>query len=82
MDFTFNRLLQTEFRLDPYRIEVLDDQNPLSQVFAGDSVRDLYLTQVGRFLSLRDWDDNLECPLYDREGRPLALVRKFQGVDA
>jgi len=79
MDFTFNRLLQTEFRLDPYRIEVLDDQNPLSQVFAGDSVRDLYLTQVRRFLSLRDWDDNLECPLYDREGRPLALVRKFPG---
>ena len=79
MDFTFNRLLQTESRLDPYRIEVLDDQNPLSLVFGGDSVRDLYLTQIRRFVSLRDWGDKLDCPLYDREGRPLALIREFPG---
>lgn len=77
LDFTFNRVAQTEFRMDPYRIKVLAEENPLSAVFSGDSARDLYLTKVRKFLFLRDWEDQLDAPLFDREGRPLALVRNF-----
>jgi len=77
MNFSFNRLLKTEFRMDPYRIEALPDESPISSVFAGDSARDLYLTKIRKFLLLREWDKNLECPLYDRENRPLVLIRNF-----
>lgn len=77
MSFSFNRLLKTEFRMDPYRIEVLSEKSPISTVFAGDSARDLYLTQIRKFTLLREWDENLECPLYDRENRPLVLTRNF-----
>jgi hypothetical protein len=77
MNFSFNRLLKTEFRMDPYRIETLPDESPISSVFAGDSARDLYLTKIRKFLLLREWDENLECPLYDRENRPLVLIRNF-----
>ncbi len=77
LNFTFHRLAQTDYRMDPYRIEVLPETSPLTRVFSGNSALDLYLTQVRKFLVLRDWEDTAECPIYDRDGRPLAIVRKF-----
>jgi len=79
MKFTYSRLAQTDLRMDPYRIEVLDKDHSLASVFLGASARDLYLAKFNKFLVLRQWQDDADCPVYDREGRPLALIRKFSG---
>lgn len=78
LDFTFGGVNRTAFRMDPYRIEVLGENNRLNQVFSGDSVRDLYLSQIRQFIKVNK-GDGLEVPLYERGGRPLVLTRSFPG---
>lgn len=76
LDFTFAGFNRTAFRMEPYRIEVLPQESRLNKVFAGDSVRDLYLSQIRQFINVEEGDD-LEIPLRDRSGRPLVLIRTF-----
>ena len=47
--------------------------------FDGKASRDLYLSAIHKFGILRDakGSENFEIPLKDREGRPLAVVKKF-----
>ncbi|MEL0004766.1 MAG: BatA domain-containing protein [Opitutales bacterium] len=79
LDFTFSRLEQTPFRMAPHRIGTLDESSKLSEVFSGDSSRDLYLTKIRKFLMLKNLESEIEVPLRNREGHPLVLVKKFPG---
>jgi len=76
LPFTFGGLNRTAFRMEPYRVEVLPKNSQLLSVFSGDSVRDLYLTQIRQFISVKE-GANLSVPLRDRSGKPLVLVRTF-----
>ena len=78
IDFTFAGINRTAFRMEPYRIDVLEKNSRLHSVFSGDSVRDLYLTEIRQFITLND-PLGLDVPLRDRTGRPLVLVRSFPG---
>jgi hypothetical protein len=63
----------------PFRIGALGENSSLAEVFAGKSARDLYLSAIHRFGILKpgSGSENIEVPLRDREGRPLALVKPF-----
>ncbi len=78
LNFTFGGMNRTAFRMEPYRFEVLPESSRLDKVFSGDSVRDLYLSQIQKFISIEE-GNGLEVPLYDRAGRPLVLIRTFPG---
>ncbi len=78
LDFTFGGINRTAFRMEPYRIEVLPENSRLSKVFSGDSVRDLYLSQIRQFIKV-DEGEGVDVPLFDRSGRPLVLTRSFPG---
>ena len=45
-------------------------------MFSGDSVRDLYLSQIRKFIKVNE-GESVEVPLYDRSGHPLVLIRNF-----
>ena len=64
---------------NPFRIGALAENSELSDVFAGKSARDLYLSAIHKFGILKAGAvvRNTEVPLRDREGRPLALVKSF-----
>ncbi len=66
---------------NPFRIGSLDEESALAEVFAGKSARDLYLSAIHKFGILKPGpvEHDTEIPLRDREGRPLALVRNFDG---
>ena len=53
---------RTAFRMDPYRFEVLPVDSKLNQVFLGDSVRDLYLSQIRQFINV-DVGNDVNVPL-------------------
>lgn len=76
INFTFGGLNRTAFRMEPYRIDALQEGNRLNRVFSGDSIRDLYLTEIRQFITVGEVMD-LDIPLRDRSGRPLVLVRTF-----
>ncbi len=76
IDFTFGGMNRTAFRMEPYRFEVLPVDSKLNQVFLGDSVRDLYLSQILQFINV-DASNDLNAPLQDRSGRPLILSKSF-----
>ena len=76
IDFTFGGMNRTAFRMEPYRFEVLPVDSKLNQVFLGDSVRDLYLSQILQFINV-DGVNDLNVPLQDRSGRPLILSKSF-----
>ena len=78
IDFTFGGMNRTAFRMEPYRIDVLEKNSRLNTVFSGDSVRDLYLTEIRQFITLNDPLD-LDVPLRDRLGRPLVVIRSYPG---
>ena len=63
----------------PFRIGALGESSSLAEIFAGKSARDLYLSAIHRFGILKpgSGSENIEVPLRDREGRPLALVKPF-----
>ena len=63
----------------PFRIGALGENSSLAEIFAGKSARDLYLSAIHRFGILKpgSGSENIEVPLRDREGRPLALVKPF-----
>ena len=80
LDFNFARVAGGASRSgNPFRIGVLDQSSLLSEVFDGKASRDLYLSAIHKFGILRDakGSENFEIPLKDREGRPLAVVKKF-----
>ena len=64
---------------NPFRIGALGENSSLAEIFAGKSARDLYLSAIHRFGILKpgSGSENIEVPLRDREGRPLALVKPF-----
>lgn len=85
-----NQLLQHKFiriaggavqTKNPFRIGALEEGSALAEVFAGKAARDLYLTAIHRFgiMKASTDEENVEVPLRDREGRPLALVKPFDG---
>jgi len=76
INFTFGGLNRTAFRMEPYRIDALQEGNRLNRVFSGDSIRDLYLTEIRQFITVGEVMD-LDIPLRDRSGHPLVLVRTF-----
>jgi hypothetical protein len=63
----------------PFRIGALGENSSLAEIFAGKSAKDLYLSAIHRFGILKpgSGSENIEVPLRDREGRPLALVKPF-----
>ena len=65
--------------ITPFRIGALGENSSLAEIFAGKSARDLYLSAIHRFGILKpgSGSENIEVPLRDREGRPLALVKPF-----
>jgi hypothetical protein len=74
LSFTFGGINQTMPGIDPFRFEVLAENSELSRVFSGDSARDLYLSQIKQFITVKE-GESLEVPLRDRSGKPLVLVR-------
>ena len=79
MKFDFSRVVGAASRSnETFRIAALSEENQLSEIFAGNSARELYLTSFRRFGLLKNWGDDLEIPLFDREGRPLALIRNLR----
>ena len=64
---------------NPFRIGALAENSSLAEIFAGKSARDLYLSAIHRFGILKpiSGSEDIEVPLRDREGRPLALVKPF-----
>ena len=79
-DFKFLRVAGGAVRLgDPFRIKALDEESSLNPVFAGKAARDLYLSAIHRFGIMQQVGEDVEVPLRDREGRPLALVRNMAG---
>lgn len=66
---------------NPFRIGALAENSSLAEIFAGKSARDLYLSAIHRFGILKpvSGSEDIEVPLRDREGRPLALVKPFDG---
>lgn len=76
LDFIFAGVNRTAYRMKPYRIEVLPEESGLTKVFSGDSVRDLYLSQIRKFIKVNE-GESVEVPLYDRSGHPLVLIRNF-----
>ena len=76
LSFTFGGVNRTAPLMEPYRIEVIPEGNRLNAVFSGDSIRDLYLSQIRKFLKVKP-SDELETPLYDRTGHPLVLIKSF-----
>ena len=77
-NFSFVRVAggANSFR-NPFRIGALSEESVLSQVFSGKGGRDLYLTAIRKFGILKNLGDEVDVPLRDREGRPLALLRNF-----
>ena len=79
MDFSFLRVAgAASLNSKPFRIAALEQGGSLDEIFQGKSARDLYLTSIRRFGILRKLGDELEVPLKDREGRPLALLRTYE----
>ena len=85
-----NQLLQYKFirvaggavqTKNPFRIGALEESSALAEIFAGKAARDLYLSAIHRFGIMKAGvgEGNVEVPLRDREGRPLALVKPFEG---
>ena len=74
LSFTFGGINQTMPGIDPFRFEVLAENSELSRVFSGDSARDLYLSQIKQFITVKE-GEGLEVPLRDRSGKPLVLIR-------
>ena len=66
---------------NPFRIGALESSSALSEVFAGKAARDLYLSAIHRFGIMKSGtsSEGIEIPLRDREGRPLALIKPFDG---
>ncbi|MDG1325768.1 MAG: BatA domain-containing protein [Opitutales bacterium] len=66
---------------NPFRIGALEPSSALAEVFAGKAARDLYLSAIHRFGIMKpsNGSEGIEVPLRDREGRPLALVKPFDG---
>jgi hypothetical protein len=77
VNYTFARFARTSFRMAPFRIDTLTDESRLSEVFSGDSSRDLYLSQIRKFWVFKDYESELSVPLRDREGHPLVLCKEF-----
>ena len=79
MDFSFLRVAgAASLNSKPFRIAALEQGGQLDKVFQGKSARDLYLTSIRRFGILRKLGEQVEVPLRDREGRPLALIRRYE----
>ena len=79
MDFSFLRVAgAASLNSKPFRIAALEQGGQLDEVFQGKSARDLYLTSIRRFGILRKLGEQVEVPLRDREGRPLALIRRYE----
>ena len=79
MDFSFLRVAgAASLNSKPFRIAALEQGGQLEEVFQGKSARDLYLTSIRRFGILRKLGEQVEVPLRDREGRPLALIRRYE----
>ena len=74
LSFTFGGINQTMPGIDPFRFDALAEKSELSKVFLGDSARDLYLSQIKQFITVKE-DESLGVPLRDRSGKPLVLVR-------
>ena len=82
LDFNFVRVAGGAVRgKNPFRIGALEENSALGDVFSGKSARDLYLSAIHRFGIMKSGSGtgNVEVPLRDREGRPLAIVRQFDG---
>ncbi len=62
-----------------FRMAALSESSLLGEVFSGKYSRDLYLTSFFRFACLKGLASNLKVPIEDRKGRPLAIVRDFDG---
>ena len=77
LNYTFVRFARTPFRMAPFRIDTLPEEGRLSEVFSGDSSRDLYLSQIRKFCVLKDYESGLSVPLRDREGHPLVLCKEY-----
>ena len=79
MDFSFLRVAgAASLNSKPFRIAALEQGGQLEEIFQGKSARDLYLTSIRRFGILRKLGEQVEVPLRDREGRPLALIRRYE----
>ena len=79
MDFSFLRVAgAASLNSKPFRIAALEQGGQLDEVFQGKLARDLYLTSIRRFGILRKLGEQVEVPLRDREGRPLALIRRYE----
>ena len=82
-DYSFIRVAGGALRnRDPFRIGALPENSILSEVFDGKAARDLYLSAIHQFGILKgnkDNENNPEIPMFDREGRPLAIVKSTPG---
>lgn len=80
LDYKFLRVAGGAVRMaNPFRIKALEEDSSLNQVFSGKSARDLYLSAIHRFGILQKIGEGTEIPISDRDGRPLALTRSFEG---
>ena len=78
LNFSFVRVEGGASRIrDPFRINALEENSKLADVFSGKAGRDLYLTSFRKFGILKQVDEATSIPMKDREGRPLALVKSF-----
>ena len=78
--FKFLRVAGGAVRLgNPFRIKALEEGSFLTEVFDGKAARDLYLSAIHRFGVIQQVGPDVEVPIRDREGRPLALVRNLDG---
>jgi hypothetical protein len=81
LNFNFVRVAGGANRgVKTFRIDALEEGSLLSDVFEGKAARDLYLSAIHQFGILKAGSEaqGFEVPLRDREGRPLAIVRKFE----
>ena len=81
LNFNFVRVAGGANRgVKTFRIDALEEGSLLSDVFDGKAARDLYLSAIHQFGILKAGSgvQDFEVPLRDREGRPLAIVRKFE----
>lgn len=82
MEYNFVRVAGGAVRnRNPFRIGALPEDSFLSEVFEGKAARDLYLSAIHQFGILKpsSRSSSTEVPLLDRQGRPLALIKKFEG---
>jgi hypothetical protein len=78
-----NKFLEADYRglkessgrgMQPYRLAGLPESNPLGRLFAGDAGKDLYLSQVHKFVALRPRGE-IRTILSIEDGDPLLLQR-------